>query len=145
MVGVTDGALCLGCHSAENNVKGYQAAKEMRQQIELFKGEIIEAERVLTAAVDAGMELSEVMYQFQEARNLLVRARNEIHAFSPKRVKELAEEGLKVARTGQEAGEAALREVAPRQRAMFIPLAVGAFVISLLYLKIREITGRRLP
>lgn len=140
MLGVGEKAICTTCHTPDS--AGYKAAALMRQDIDRLKAEIDKADATLTEAERRGMEVSEARFEFQNAKVALIKARNEVHAFSPAALGKVAADGIAIAKKGEEAGQAALEQLAARKQWSMIPLALIGVILVTLVLKIREIERR---
>jgi hypothetical protein len=137
MLGVGDVAICVTCHAPES--PGYQVAKALRNRLEDLKAAMREAERVLGTAEQVGMEVGEVRYDFQSARQTLIQARNVIHACSPEDLEEVIAQGEGIATSTIQAGNNALAELQARRKMMLIPLVALGLVMVLVYAKIRDL------
>jgi predicted CXXCH cytochrome family protein len=141
MVGVSQQAVCIRCHAPGS--RGYQAAEQMGKTIAELSGAIHTAEAKLAEAERAGMEVSDAKYEFQNARVALIKARNEVHIFSPDRLNKVATPGIELAQKGYRAGQEALEELGYRKRWSLIPLAAILVVVLGLVLEIRRLEGRQ--
>lgn len=137
LLGVGDVSICVTCHTPES--AGYRVAQAMRERLDDFRAAMRRAEAVLDTAGQAGMEVGEMRYNFQEARQALVLARDTIHTFSQEDLDTLVAKGKNVAMLAFQAGHAALVELQVRKREMIIPLVAIGFVMVLLYMKIRAL------
>jgi hypothetical protein len=78
-----------------------------------------------------------------KARDQLMLARTEIHAFNPAKVDGVAADGDKAAAEAEAGGYTALEEWSFRQRGLAASLALILAVVAALTLKIRQIDRRR--
>ncbi len=141
MVGVSNKALCISCHAPGS--RGYQAAEQMGKMIASLSEAIRKGEAKLAEAERAGMEVSDAKYEFQNARVSLIKARNEVHIFSPERLNKVTGPGIELGEKGYRAGQEALDELGYRKRWSLIPLAAILAVVLGLVLQIRRIEGRQ--
>jgi predicted nucleic acid-binding protein len=137
MLGVGDVAICVTCHVSES--VGYQVAKALKESLEDLKAAMRKAERVLGVAERAGMEVGEVRYNFQGVHQMLIQARNVVHASSLEVLEEVIAKGESMAAAAIQAGKDALAELQARRRMMSIPLTAIGLVMVLLYAKIRDL------
>lgn len=135
LLGVEDVSICVTCHTPES--AGYQVAQAMQERLDDFKAAMRRAEEVLDTAGLAGMEVGEMRYNFQEARQALVLARDVVHTFSQEDLDTVVAKGQSVATQTFQAGQDALIELQVRKRRMIIPLVAIGFVVALLYMKIK--------
>jgi len=141
LVGVSEKAVCVRCHAP--GTRGYQAADQMGKMIAQLAGAIRRADVKLAEAERAGMEVSDAKYEFQNARVSLIKARNEVHIFSPDPLNKVTAAGIELAEKGYRAGQEALDELGYRKRWSLIPLAAILAVVLGLVLQIRRIEGRQ--
>jgi predicted CXXCH cytochrome family protein len=141
MLGATEPAVCVVCHGGDDD-PGFVAAGRMRQEFDRFRGELASTTELIERARVAGMEVSDQELALGEARNHLVLARTEMHAFAPDSVSPIVDQGLEQLRTIAAAGDEALAELSYRRRGLAISLlAILLFVVAL-GLKIRQIERR---
>ena len=141
MVGVGEKALCIRCHAPGS--RGYQAADQMGKRIAELGAAIRKGQIELAEAERAGMEVSDAKYEFENARVALIKARNEVHAFSPEQLNKVTGPGIEVAEKGYRTGQEALEELGYRKRWSLIPLAAILVVVLGVVLEIRRIEGRQ--
>ncbi|HWP59830.1 MAG TPA: hypothetical protein VNL14_18200 [Candidatus Acidoferrales bacterium] len=140
MLGLGDGAVCAGCHS--NDDKGGQTAAAMRQLIDSLRGEYEKTAEILRRAEHAGMPVNQALFDLNEAKTALVKARAAIHAFSVDAVKKEVAPGLAVAQKAYARGIRALEELQFRRRGLAVSVAIILAVIAGIVLKIRQIERR---
>jgi predicted CXXCH cytochrome family protein len=137
MLGLGQGAVCAGCHTSGD--KGGQTAAAMRQLIDSMRVEYEKAHGVLSKAEHAGMAVNQALFELNEGKTALVKARAAIHSFEVDPVKKETSAGLSIAQKAYARGIHALDELQFRRKG----LAVSAFIILAvvvgLVLKIREI------
>jgi predicted CXXCH cytochrome family protein len=137
MLGLGQGAVCAGCHTTED--KGGQTAVAMRRLIDSTRVEYEKAHEVLSKAEHAGMAVNPALFELNEGKTALVKARAAVHSFKIDPVKQEAAAGLSIAQKAYARGVRALDELQFRRKG----LAVSAFIILAvvvgLVLKIREI------
>lgn len=139
MVGVGEKGLCKTCHQPGS--RGYQAGEQMGKMIADLAAALRKAEAKLAEAERAGMEVSDAKYEFQNARQALIKARNEVHIFAPDRLNKITGPGIELAEKGYKAGQEALDELGYRKRWSLIPLAAIVMLVIGLVLEIRRLEG----
>lgn len=137
LLGTDQAALCGTCHSEGDN--GFKAATSMRAGIEKLKAAIDHSHALVASAENAGMEMSEPSINLREASNHLTLARTEMHAFDPKTVEPVIEEGLAITGKVDADGQAALAEVSFRKTGLAVSLGAILLVVVGLGLKIRSL------
>ena len=137
MLGTDKTALCVNCHSEGDN--GHQAAAAMRGQIEKLKAAIAHSESVVAAAENAGMDMGGQSIALREAANRLTLARTEMHAFDPKPVEAVLQEGLAITAKIDAEGDAAIAEMSYRRTGLAVSLGIILLVVIALRLKIRSL------
>jgi hypothetical protein len=101
-----------------------------------------QADEILAVAQNDGMEVSAAIAQQTEARQNLVKARSEVHAFAVAAMAAPVNTGLAIAATDYRAGENALHERNVRREGLAISLfGVGITVLGL-WLAIRRLGPR---
>ena len=137
MLGTDKAALCVSCHSDGDN--GHQAAGAMRGGIEKLKGAIAHSESIVAAAANAGMDMGSQELALREAGNHLTLARTEMHAFDPKLVDAVLQEGLAITAQIDADGDTALAEVSYRRTGLAVSLGAILLVVVALRLKIKSL------
>lgn len=137
MVGTSDDAVCLQCHS--EGEEAYTVAGSIREQIETLKSAEASAKEIVGMASRAGMEVSNAELDLLDAHQSLVEARNMVHNFAVAPVKEKVDTGLGIAKKAEDAGQEALRELQFRRKGLGVSLFFILVLVVGLYLKIRQI------
>ncbi len=140
MLGTDKAALCTNCHSEGDN--GHKAATAMRSEIEKLKEAIGRSQALVASAENAGMAMDEQSLALHEAVNHLTLARTEMHAFDPKPVSVVLQEGLGITAKVDAAGQAALAEISYRRTGLAVSLGAILLVLVALALKIRALKPR---
>jgi len=142
MLGVGQGAICAECHDDAKSPP-YQTAKALREEIEGLKNALATARETVDRAAGAGMEVSDAEIVLIDANQALVQARNLVHAVSLEKLRAQTKEGLALTTKAEESGRAALAEVDYRRKGLSLSLVFILTLAAGLYLKIRQIEGRR--
>lgn len=136
MLGVGPQSTCTACHAPGE--KAYVASAEMRTALDVLKETLAEAQERLHEAERAGMEVSQDLFELQEAKDKIVELHVLAHSFDSKRYLDEASKGLEVAEAGMAAGHRAFEELRFRRLGLAASLIVIALVILSLILKIRQ-------
>ncbi len=139
LLGAGEASLCARCHSEGDN--GWKESLEMHARLSDLEARVGQGEAILRQAERAGMEVGEGFLTATNAREQLIKARVEVHAFNAGRVGKIADEGGKLAAQAQQTGEAALRELGVRRKGLGLSLIAIAAVVLGLWLLIRELEG----
>ncbi len=141
MLGTDQGSICLNCHDKDS--KGYAAAAEMKAGIVRLRGDLDSAQQLLHKAETAGMEVSKPLYDLAEGKDRLVLARVNVHYFNPSSLNKVLAEGDTIAEASQKSGVKALEDLAYRRKGLAVSVVILLVMISLLLLKIRQVSGSR--
>ena len=137
MLGVTEGAICLDCHS--EGEAAYTVAGSMRQRLDDLRAALDESEQILDRAEQSGMEVSQGRLEWNSAHEELIKARVEVHGFRLEPVDKIVAEGIKVAQQSQQAGVDALAERDFRRRGLALSLLTIAITMAGLWLAVRAV------
>ncbi len=141
MLGSGDKSVCARCHSPTSS--GGVLAAKMLGAIQRLKTSTERARVILTNAEHAGMEVSQPLFELNEANTALIKARAAIHGFNEANVDKEVAPGLKVSEQAYARGVKALDELQYRRRGLAVSaLIILALVIGLI-LKIREIDSKQ--
>jgi len=136
MLSTGDKSACASCHPA-NSSGGMFAAKTL-ESIDRLKASTNKAAFALTSAEHAGMEVSQPLFELNEAKTALIKARAAIHSFEQAAVEKEIEPGLKVSERAYLRGVKALDELQFRRKGLVISALIILALIITLVLKIRE-------
>jgi predicted CXXCH cytochrome family protein len=134
-------AVCKQCHDADS--AGGQAAAKMASLIGDLEKRISAADVLLEEAQNSGVEVSDAILRQRDARQNLVKARANVHAFAVEAVNAPIAEGLTIAREDYLAGQAALRERNVRRTGLAASLAAILVTIVGLWLMIGWVKKRQ--
>lgn len=143
MLGTGKESVCLQCHEDKDD-PGNVAAQKWEAAFRSINTKIADAAAVLDRAEQAGMEVSEPLFNLSEANDKLIQARVAIHGFDAGRVLEKLGAGEAVAVSARGDGEMALAETDFRRRGLYASLLAIAMLAVGLWLKIRDL-DRRIP
>jgi predicted CXXCH cytochrome family protein len=134
-------AVCGECHDADS--AGGKTAAQAAGLIQDLQNRIVAADAILEQARTSGMEVSEAILRQTDARQNLVKARANVHAFAIAEVSQPVEAGLAIAAQDYRAGEAALKEKYIRRMGLAISLAAILVTMLGLWLIIRWLHAAR--
>jgi predicted CXXCH cytochrome family protein len=137
MLGLGEGALCSGCHSAED--RGGKTAVAMRRLIDELRNAHDRAGVILLEAEHAGMQVSHAQVDLKGALTDLIKARTAVHSFSIGAVQKETEPGLKISAKAYAQGERALEEMEFRRKGLAVSVLIILSVIVGVVLKIRRL------
>jgi Cytochrome c3 len=140
MLGTGPQSVCTSCHIEGD--AGYEAGAQIAQQIERLDASVKSAAEVLNRAEAAGMEVSEAQLEQDQASDALTKSRVTIHSFSPARVRQDIDTGLRISAKTQAAGVAALKERDYRRKGLALSLLAIVAVVLGLRFYVRQIERR---
>ena len=136
MLSAGDKSACATCHPPTSS--GGILAASMLQSIERLKTGYERSLTVLKNAEHAGMEVSQPLFELNEAKTALIKARAAIHGFDQAILNKEVEPGLKSSEKAYARGLKALDELQYRRKGLAISaLIILALVVGLI-LKIRR-------
>jgi hypothetical protein len=137
MLGIGGNAICGSCHAAQDN--GGKTAAAMRDSIEKLRTDYEGAHAVLTKAEHAGMEVSQPLFELNDAKTALIKARAAIHSFNLDDVQTQVKPGLEVVQKARSRGLTALDELQFRRKGLAVSVLIIVALIVGLVLKIRRV------
>jgi len=136
MLGTSDKSACATCHTPTSS--GAALAASMLASIDRLRNGYEKAQTLLGNAEHAGMEVSQPLFELNDAKTALIKARAAIHSFDQATLNKEVEPGLKVVEKSQARGVKALEELQFRRKGLAISaLIIFALVVGLI-LKIRQ-------
>ena len=136
MLGTSDKSACATCHTPTSS--GAALAASMLASIDRLRNGYEKAQTLLSNAEHAGMEVSQPLFELNDAKTALIKARAAIHSFDQGTLNKEVEPGLKVVEKSQARGAKALDELQFRRKGLAISaLIIFALVVGLI-LKIRQ-------
>lgn len=100
MLGMTNDAVCARCHASGEygaTTTGAETVNQIHESFDRLKQHIVEAEGKITEAERLGMPIGGPQYDLRSAREALVQARTQIHAFAAEPVESTLQQGIDVA------------------------------------------------
>jgi hypothetical protein len=140
LLGLGEGAACAMCHSSED--AGGVVATSMRSQIDSLMLSFAHADSILQRAEQAGMEVSEALFELGIANNSLIEARAAVHAADMGAVAEKVGEGLVITSRARERGHEVMAELDFRRMGLAVSVTIILVLIAGVLLKIREIENK---
>lgn len=139
MVGTAEGSTCAQCHSASDNVKGFETAGAMRSLIDSLESSEAYAGRLVDEAEQKGMAVGEAKFTLRNVRQARLETRTVVHGFDLAKFREVVNKGFVAADQVQGEAKGAIDEYYFRR----IGLGVSTLIITLLavtlFLYIRRI------
>ena len=136
MLSMGDKSACATCHPPGSS--GDVLAAGMLKSIDRLKASYEKAHTLLSNAEHAGMEVSQPLFELNDAKTALIKARAAIHGFDQAILDKEVAPGLKVAEKAHARGVRALDELQFRRKGLAISaLIIFALVVGLI-LKIRQ-------
>jgi predicted CXXCH cytochrome family protein len=140
MLGIGEESICTDCHGDDS--EGYKVAATLRAKIDTLKNKIAAADSLVAVANRAGMEVSEALFQINDANQSLIKSRTMIHALSVEKLDEVAKDGNALAISAYDQGLDALDELQFRRKGLALSLVFILILAIGLYLKIKEVDRR---
>jgi hypothetical protein len=132
--------VCFTCHEPPDTL-GLQF-EEMAAALDSLDTAVQRSRAVLEEAENAGMEVSQALFNLQDVSNVGTRARNAIHSFRASAVREEVSSGLEITAQAAARGRDALEEHRFRRVGLgFFAIIVLGLIVGLV-LKIREYEDR---
>jgi predicted CXXCH cytochrome family protein len=132
--------VCFGCH-AENDPNG-RAFLTDKHMLDSLQTEAAVGRTLLLRAQNAGMEVSEALFELDDVNDALTKARTAIHTMHVAPVRKEIDAGMAVATKAQQRGRAAMAEHRFRRVGLAISAAIILVLVLGLALKIRQIEAR---
>jgi Cytochrome c3 len=136
MLGVGDKAICGNCHTPQDT--GGKTAVAMRETIERLRTDYETAHAILAKSENAGMEVSQPLFELNGAKTALVKARAAIHGFNLDGVNAEVKQGLEISDKARSRGVRALDELQFRYKGLAVSVLVILALVVGLILKIRQ-------
>ena len=136
MLASGDKSACTTCHPAGSS--GGALAASMLGSIDRLKAGYEKALAVLTKAEHAGMEVSQPLFELNEAKTTLIKARATIHGFDQTLLDKEVEPGVAVSEKAYARGVKAMNELQFRRNGLAISTLIILALIIGLILKIRQ-------
>ncbi len=139
MVGTQKPAVCVNCHSSEENTKGFLVAGEIKKLIDSLKTKDSETKTILDEANQKGMDVSDATFSLKDVRQVLIQSRTTIHAFNLDKFKEQIGEGFTIVNKAEITGKEAVDEYYFRRVGLGISTILVTLLVIGLYIKLRKV------
>jgi predicted CXXCH cytochrome family protein len=139
LLGVAKNAICLKCHSENENKKGYLIAKEMKMLTDSLITTDSIAKRLIFQAEQKGMDVEEIKFKVREIHQARLEARTIVHSFDEAKFKEVTAKGFNASEITIADAKAAIDEFYFRRYGLVIALAIISFLIVVIFLFIKKI------
>jgi predicted CXXCH cytochrome family protein len=139
MVGTQKPAVCVDCHSAETDDKGFMIAGEMKKLIDSLRTKDSETKVILDEAGQKGMDVSDAAFSLKDVRQVLIQSRTTIHAFNLDKFKEQIGEGFTIVNKAKISGEEAIDEFYYRRIGLGISTILVTLLVIGLYIKLKKV------
>jgi len=139
LLGVDEGAICLKCHSENENQKGYYIAKEMKKLTDSLIISDSLAKYMVFQAEQKGMDVEEIKFKLREIHQARLEGRTIVHSFDEAKFKEVTTKGFKVSELTITEAKAAIDEFYFRRYGLGVAVAIISFLIVILFLYIKRI------
>ena len=139
MVGTQKPAVCVNCHNAEDNNKGFMVAGEMKKLIDSLKTEDSQTKVILDEAGQKGMDVSDADFSLKDVRQVLIQSRTTIHAFNLDKFKEQIGEGFTIVNKAKISGEEAIDEFYFRRIGLGVSTILVTLLVIGLYIKLKKV------
>lgn len=141
MIGTDDSAVCMQCH--EKGSRGFDAAAEIRRDLDGFESGFQAAEGLLARAKQKGVEVSDAEFKLQDVNTVLVTAKNLTHGLDTAEIAKTVAEGEEALVEVRTAGEKALDEARFRRQGLAVTTVLLAVLAVALALKVRRMARAR--
>lgn len=137
LLGFGEGAACVKCHKPES--ASGEKIQAMRSLIDSLVLSAHQADSILLRAENAGVEVSQVLFDLEGAQTALVQARTAVHAFVVDSVAAHVSAGLVIADSAHARGNRAMGELRFRRAGLAVSVTIILLLIAGVVLRIREI------
>lgn len=142
MVGTQESAVCMDCHDAGDDNKGYEIAGEMKLLIDSLKIEDKTSKQILDEATQKGMDVTDAEFSLKDVRQVLIQSRTSIHTFNIEKFKESIKPGFETISKVKQEGVDAIDEYYFRRLGLGIATIIVTFLVIGLYFKIRKMESK---
>jgi len=139
MIGTQESAVCIECHSSDDDNKGYLVAGNMKMLIDSLKNEDNETKEILEEATQKGMDVSDSEYSLKDVRQILIQSRTTIHTFNLEKFNEKISEGFTIVSKAKQAGIEAVDDYYFRRVGLGIATIIVTILVIGLYIKIKRL------
>ncbi|UCD62993.1 MAG: cytochrome c3 family protein [Candidatus Zixiibacteriota bacterium] len=142
MVGTSEPAVCLQCHTADDGTVAFATADTISRALGQLVAAHGGADSLLSEAIEKGMMTTDEEFRLKEVRQALIQARTLVHSFDADSVLPRVELGLEKADIVKTNAAALIDEYYFRRKGLgFATLFITVLVIAL-YIKVRRVDRR---
>lgn len=142
MLSLAPESLCSDCHSDDGS-EASDAILRMRSSLDSLRTALGDANRLLDEAEQKGMYVTPIRFELQDTRQLLFRARTEVHLFNADSLAAMCGQGIASADSVRGDSRRALEDYRFRRNGLTVAsLIISIFAVSL-YRKIRAIERKQ--
>jgi len=138
-VGDQEGAVCLDCHSPDDGTAGLTPAAAMHKALVELKERQAAAEADLHEVEVKGMVVTDAFFDLADARQQLIKARTQVHAFDADLVLAETSAGIELVVKAEKIAAHAREQYRFRRNGLGLSTLVLTVVVVLLAVKIRRI------
>jgi len=142
MIGSSEPALCVECHSSDDGTAGFATADSVVQTIRRLVTARSEAAAILAEAREKGMMTTDGEFRLKELDQILIQTRTLVHAFDVDSVSTSARVGLAVADTISVVSASLIDDYYFRRKGLALASLFITLLAILLWRKIRQIERR---
>jgi predicted CXXCH cytochrome family protein len=142
MVGTQESAVCMDCHDAGDDNKGYYVAAEMKLLIDSLKTEDKVSKEILEDATQKGMDVTDAEFLLKDVRQVLIQTRTSIHTFDVDKFKETIKPGFETVSKVKQEGISAVDEYYFRRMGLGIATIIVTILVIGLYFKIKKMENK---
>jgi len=132
----SENSVCIKCHLDGGSAK--IMADHFYTIIDSLKENLKLAHSIIDSAENKGMIVSELFFDLEEARKVLIHTRTNIHSFSTAYVDTNAAPGFKAAQAAILGAQTSLNELGFRRKGLFYFSLIITFLVVVLGIKIRR-------
>jgi len=140
MLSATDKSACVTCHPPASS--GGKLAATMLSSIERLKTSYEKALTTLTNSEHAGMEVSQPLFELNEAKTALVKSRAAIHGFDQAILDKEIAPGIQISEKAYARGLRSQSELQYRRKGLAVSALIILALIIGLVLKIRQMENK---
>lgn len=141
MVGVTDDAVCVRCHTPES--RGYRVADSLHTTLVRLVSAIDSANALRQRVQLIGLDDIDIGYLLKDAHQSLIHSRTLVHTFDPEEVNKKASEGMEKANEAIALSIKIIRDYHVRRKWFLLASLFTTLVIIGLFLTLREIEQKQ--
>ncbi len=143
LLGTSEKAVCVKCHSPSKNQEGYRIAGIMRMLIDSLHDQRKTAEALINDAEQKGMEVAEAKFKLREAHQASLQSRTIVHAFNEEKFREVVSGGIGVSQFVQQEAQQSIDDYFFRRKGLGVSTLIITMLAISLFLYIRKIESKK--